>query len=1027
MGISKKFILITPGVLLLLAGFTMWWWFDHISVAKYDRAITSKDLYQAALQWGMTPPPSASTPKALPWGNKVRLAIGGLGLPDDTQNGELGDLIAAQLGSSAGLELVERNQLDAVLEEQKLSLSGLVRAKDAVAAGKLLRADWFLLGTAAQVHGTNCLVLRLVDTRTGITRDGTVLVVGSLPGLAAATADFVRQEREAAAEAKPRVYLAIGTFQDLSVNDRQAGFPAQLRGYLTAAYQHGRYTLLEREYADLLLQEMQLDLAGLSGNTGAQADAPAPLQSAFWLVDGCFESYETTNFQVDLTLEVHRIFSTSQQVTVRGLPGEPVCRAAKAAIDGVLNQNPGFVVPTLLSEVRNQMAAGRNLTQFGRYTYGGWLGAPLQVQHSELEARNLREAMRAFQTVLLLEPTNREAKLYLALCLLHPDIGRTDEGRAYFRQLLDESTDDKWGQQTEVAVQMSYGWSDEEQYEWYKACSLETTNPAAADFYRRQAESARQRWLLRQAGSTAQILAEQGLFQSVSNELFANIYGRTGVESFLDTYGTNQAAAAARLASLYPQLRTQYPEYAPYLLAAVVSGQVDTNAPVVAEFQSFIDQAAAHPEKVYRAVDFWSHVPDPLSRWGLEHKDYRLADAVLEVEARIAPRYYPMKFPYSQSNEEKMRLAYARLGLADWRGALDIFETYSNLPVYMGGAGPWGPAFTMIYSEQEAAKCREKLGLPVTHDPREFKLGGQCLCLCTPSTFSADKNGLWVGISDQLIHLDFELRTNLAVTLPKSPDSPVTALGLDDSAVWVGTDGDGLIKYDKATGQIRQWKEGDGLLMNNIRCLDERGNRLWIGYGVERTDGGLGCLELPADHIISFSPPISDSSAPTRFSVNVMAAGPADDVWYSSDNGLQARQLLQHFRIHDNVSERLDVCGPASSLAFDGRRLALGQIWRHSQPGPAMALGVGILDVKTGRQWDLKATPGLPAGMATALTFDGDDLWVGGICYVALVNPDTGTIRKFAYVPAPVVDRIQVGGGYVWVQYDHHLHRARLE
>lgn len=59
-----------------------------------------------------------------------------------------------------------------------------------------------------------------------------------MPTLATEIADFVRQARQAAAEAKPRVYLAIGTFQDLSVNDRQIGFATQLQGYLTAAFQH---------------------------------------------------------------------------------------------------------------------------------------------------------------------------------------------------------------------------------------------------------------------------------------------------------------------------------------------------------------------------------------------------------------------------------------------------------------------------------------------------------------------------------------------------------------------------------------------------------------------------------------------------------------------------------------------------------------------------------------------------------------------------------------------------------------------
>src|SRR5436190_5823531 len=106
---------------------------------------------------------------------KVRLAIGGLGLSDENQNHELADLVLAELSNAEGLAIVDRQSLDKVLRELAMSLSGLVRAKDAVRVGKLLHADWFLLGSAASVSGTNSLVVRIVDARTGIMRDGAVV------------------------------------------------------------------------------------------------------------------------------------------------------------------------------------------------------------------------------------------------------------------------------------------------------------------------------------------------------------------------------------------------------------------------------------------------------------------------------------------------------------------------------------------------------------------------------------------------------------------------------------------------------------------------------------------------------------------------------------------------------------------------------------------------------------------------------------------------------------------------------------
>ena len=172
--------------------------------------------------------------------------------------------MTAQLSGAEGFELVERATLTKILNEQSLTLSSLVRAKDAVRIGKLLKVEWFLLGTETRIAGSNCLVARVVDARNGLIRNARVFTEGtSVQPLAADLAAFLRQERSDAASARTEVYLAIGAFEDLSLNNRLAGFPSQLRGYLTAAYRGTNLTLLERESVDALLREVHLDLAGL--------------------------------------------------------------------------------------------------------------------------------------------------------------------------------------------------------------------------------------------------------------------------------------------------------------------------------------------------------------------------------------------------------------------------------------------------------------------------------------------------------------------------------------------------------------------------------------------------------------------------------------------------------------------------------------------------------------------------------------------------------------------------------------------
>jgi hypothetical protein len=269
--------------ILLFVGLCVLWFANYYAASPAKLPAFSASDYRRDIEQ-----PALATPTALDPSSQIRLAIGSLGLPDDAQNRQLGDLVIAKLTSLPGLELVERQALDAVLHEAELSLSGLVRAKDAVRVGKLLRADWFLLGTRSTSHGSNAIVARLVEARTGIMRDVGIFPFEQVtPQLAAQLGDFVRQCREAGTNAKPREYLALGAFQDLSVNNHQADLPTQLRTRLVAAYRGSEITLLEREYVDTLLKEVRLDLAGLTEDAGTN---PVPrLQPAFWLVDGHYQ------------------------------------------------------------------------------------------------------------------------------------------------------------------------------------------------------------------------------------------------------------------------------------------------------------------------------------------------------------------------------------------------------------------------------------------------------------------------------------------------------------------------------------------------------------------------------------------------------------------------------------------------------------------------------------------------------------------------------------------------------------------
>ena len=501
-----------------------------------------------AAESGETNAPTQAVLVPIDLSHSLRLAIGGLGLADEDKNRQLGDLVTVNLTDEHGFELVERQSLAAVMQELNLNWSGFVRAKDAVRVGKLLKADWFLLGTEAKISGTNSLVVRVVDARTGIMRDAGVFPADQpSTQLAADLAVFMRQCRQNAASPKLRVYLAVGAFEDLSANNRQADFSAQVRGYLTAAYQGSNVTLLEREYVETLLQEVRLDLAGLTEEGGT--NSPSPMQSAFWLVSGQYQSYETTNLQVEINLEVQRIFGSVKHFAIRGLPGESVARQIKAAIDETMNQKSTTQIVTRASEARHQMYLGKNLSGFeNKMQFGGsdpdlvWVMDNWQIdsQAAARKKRNLEEAIRAFETVVLLEPSNCQAKMYIAACLRNPVIARLDEARNYYREIIEESHQDKWTALAEQALgitfldsQLQTIESPEAAVRWYESAAAQTTNTFAAAFYSKQIEGVETEITVNAADTPkAKELAEQRLFDSIQS--FKNVLQGKGGSYSID-------------------------------------------------------------------------------------------------------------------------------------------------------------------------------------------------------------------------------------------------------------------------------------------------------------------------------------------------------------------------------------------------------------------------------------------------------------------------------------------------------------
>ncbi len=98
-------------------------------------------------------------------GAKVVGGVGGAEKSDRVSD-KVTDLLSAELSSAPELMLVERDELDRILKEHELNLSGLVGADDAIKAGRLTGAKLLITGSVIDTGTDRYLVAKVISTET---------------------------------------------------------------------------------------------------------------------------------------------------------------------------------------------------------------------------------------------------------------------------------------------------------------------------------------------------------------------------------------------------------------------------------------------------------------------------------------------------------------------------------------------------------------------------------------------------------------------------------------------------------------------------------------------------------------------------------------------------------------------------------------------------------------------------------------------------------------------------------------------
>lgn len=278
------------------------------------------------------------------------------------------DLIVVQLSQQQGLVLLERQQIDAVLQEQERNqeLAKIEAPETFVTAGRILGADALVLISASPPNeqGLQPIEVRIVETRRGVRFGETVLVWSGDEQAVAEQLDsattFIASRLGRVQTSKGKLtVVSLAGFRTDELSQEAHRFKRSIEAWLEAwlASQPG-IAVAERINVLPLVDERRL-----------ASDLPAALGNADTAIDGTFKlDFSTQPPQVELTLRVLRKDGSLATRTLRASISEQgkLRESAGNAILELLALNPTAVLFDAKGEARLLTDEAERLLTVGR-------------------------------------------------------------------------------------------------------------------------------------------------------------------------------------------------------------------------------------------------------------------------------------------------------------------------------------------------------------------------------------------------------------------------------------------------------------------------------------------------------------------------------------------------------------------------------------------------------------------------------------------------------------------------------------
>lgn len=204
------------------------------------------------------------------WGHSPKLKIAVMDLLSRVDREKvdvitLTEMLQAALADTKAFQVVERGMLSKILEEQKLSMSGLTEG-DASRVGALAGAQKIITGSISQMGKRYILILKGIDTRTGIVELTDQAIVRDIDGLISVipriAERIVRKARGETVGVPPSLQEEARPAESIILEDHftdnRNGWPTGDWDAASAALRDGQYVITMKKQIPIFYSKIDL-------------------------------------------------------------------------------------------------------------------------------------------------------------------------------------------------------------------------------------------------------------------------------------------------------------------------------------------------------------------------------------------------------------------------------------------------------------------------------------------------------------------------------------------------------------------------------------------------------------------------------------------------------------------------------------------------------------------------------------------------------------------------------------------------